>query len=163
MHDKARRKTRKSPNVDYSFKPWALLLVYSNWFKGLPAKFYYTANITFLFASFLSFNTAISSCKSCKKNLSTSSLISSSFQCGSTIFHKGIFLHQTLHIKIYVLWGSCNIPHTPLCCLKERAQALQICFSLFHTLFDLACPIGWPYYQPLAAPRAVKHPTKRAG
>ena len=50
--------------------------------------------------------------------LSTPSLISPSFQGGPTIFYKGNCLKQT---RIYL--------HTPLRCLKDRAQAFQISFK----------------------------------
>ena len=46
--------------------------------------------------------------------LSTSSLISPSFQAGPTIFHMVIFLKQTPHIKNYGALRNCNLPYCVL-------------------------------------------------
>ena len=58
--------------------------------------------------------------------LSTSSLISPSFQGDPTIFHKGIFFKKTLILRINMLIGSCNFTHPPYCWLKERAWTFFI-------------------------------------
>ena len=57
-----------------------------------------------------------------KYTLSTSSLISPSFQGAPTIFYKGFSTNKPIIWRINLLWGSCNILHPPFSCLNERAQ-----------------------------------------
>ena len=75
---------------------------------------------------------------SLKDTLSTTSLISPSFQVDPTFFIRGFSSNEPLILIINVLWGSCNIPHTPLCCLKERAQIFLPPSS--SCIYDRGCP-----------------------